>query len=132
MDMGEDDLRTLSIHLRDDPVTFLKGTAPMAWIYLLLAGLMEVVWVFAMKQSAGFSRPGYSALTLLCMIGSVVLLAVSVKSLPLGTAYGVWTGIGALGAMLIGAAVFGESLSALRLTALCLIVAGILLLKIAA
>ena len=69
----------------------------MAWIYLTIAGLLEIVWAFAMKQSDGFTRPTASAVTLVAMIASFALLSLSMKSLPLGTAYTIWTGIGAVG-----------------------------------
>lgn len=102
----------------------------MAWIYLLIAGLLEVVWAFAMKQSQGFSRPGYAVLTLVGMLASVWFLSLSMKVLPLGTAYVIWTGIGAVGAFVLGIAVLGESADALRLVAAVLILAGLVLMKL--
>ena len=103
----------------------------MAWIYLLLAGVFEIVWATAMKESAGFTRLWPSLVTLLFMILSFGLLAVSMKTLPLGTAYTIWVGIGAVGAFALGILLFGESPSSLRLLAVGLIVAGIVILKLA-
>lgn len=103
----------------------------MAWIVLLGAGLLEVVWAVAMKQSHGFTRLGASAVTIVAMIASVVLLAWAMRTLPLGTAYVVWTGIGAIGAFAVGVAYLGEDANALRLTAAAVIVAGLVLMKVA-
>ncbi|WP_037282644.1 QacE family quaternary ammonium compound efflux SMR transporter [Rubellimicrobium mesophilum] len=96
------------------------------------AGLLEVVWAFSMKQSAGFTRLGPSVVTLVAMIASFALLSVSMRALPLGTAYTIWTGIGAVGAFAIGVLVLGEPASAARLAAAALIVAGLLLMKLSA
>ncbi|MFC7737028.1 DMT family transporter [Roseomonas sp. GCM10028921] len=103
----------------------------MAWFLLILAGLLEVVWAFGMKASAGFTRPGWSAVTLVAMAASVGLLALAMRSLPLGTAYAIWTGIGALGAFLVGIAVLGEAATPLRLGSAALILAGLVGLKLA-
>jgi len=103
----------------------------MAWIYLGVAGLFEVVWAFAMKQSEGFTRPLASAITLAAMVASVWFLSLSMKVLPLGTAYVIWTGIGAVGTFVLGLLLLGESADALRLMAAVLIVAGLVLMKIA-
>lgn len=102
----------------------------MPWIYLSLAGLLEIVWAYAMKQSDGFSRPVSSTITIVAMIASFALLAVAMKSLPMGTAYGVWTGIGAIGAFILGVVLLGEPASLLRLASIGLIVAGIAGLKL--
>jgi quaternary ammonium compound-resistance protein SugE len=102
----------------------------MAWIILIIAGLFEVVWAFAMKQSEGFTRLGPSLVTAGAMALSVGLLAWSMRSLPLGTAYSVWTGIGAVGAFVVGIVVLGESTSALRLLAALLIIGGLVLMKV--
>lgn len=102
----------------------------MAWIYLALAGGLEVVWAFAMKQSAGFTKLTPSVITLITMAASFGLLSVSMKSLPLGTAYTIWTGIGAVGAFVVGVAVLGEALSLARLCAAALIVSGLVLMKL--
>ncbi|MGQ7791942.1 quaternary ammonium compound efflux SMR transporter SugE [Faunimonas sp. B44] len=102
----------------------------MAWVSLLLAGLFEVVWAFAMKQSHGFTRLVPSAVTLAAMLASFALLAYSMRTLPLGTAYTIWTGIGAVGAFGVGIAFLGEPASAMRLVAVGLILAGIVLLKL--
>ena len=101
----------------------------MAWVFLLLAGLLEIVWATAMKQSDGFSRPGASAVTLIASMGSFVLLAFAMRSLPLGTAYTVWTGIGAIGAFVVGIVYLGESVTLMRVLAAILILTGIVLMK---
>jgi quaternary ammonium compound-resistance protein SugE len=103
----------------------------MAWIVLVFAGLLEIVWAVAMKQSHGFTRLVPTVVTIAAMIGSVVLLALAMRTLPLGTAYTVWTGIGAVGAFLVGIMVLGEGAGALRLAAATLIVAGLVLMKVA-
>lgn len=102
----------------------------MAWIYLMIAGLFEIVWAFAMKQSDGFTRPGATAITIVAMIASFALLALAMRTLPLGTAYTIWTGIGAVGAFVIGIALLGEAASATRILAALLIVAGLVLMKL--
>jgi len=102
----------------------------MAWIYLIVAGLFEIVWAFAMKQSDGFTRPGATAVTIAAMIASFALLALAMRTLPLGTAYTIWTGIGAVGAFIVGIAVLGEAASAMRILAALLIVAGLVLMKL--
>jgi len=102
----------------------------MAWVYLLVAGLLEVVWAFSMKQSHGFTRLVPSAITIVTMITSFGLLAVAMRSLPLGTAYTIWTGIGAVGAFLVGITVLGEQVSAMRIGAAVLIVSGLVLMKL--
>lgn len=103
----------------------------MAWAALLVAGILEVVWSLAMKQSHGFSRLWPSVVTLGAMAVSFALLSYAMRSLPLGTAYTVWTGIGAVGAFAVGVAVLGEALTPLRLVAAALIVGGLVLMKIA-
>lgn len=103
----------------------------MAWIYLLIAGLLEVVWAYGMKLSEGFTRPLASAVTVAAMLGSVVLLALAMRSLPLGTAYAIWTGIGAVGAFALGIFMLGEAASPQRLLAAGLIVLGLILMKTA-
>ncbi|MBM0169389.1 quaternary ammonium compound efflux SMR transporter SugE [Altererythrobacter sp. C41] len=102
----------------------------MAWLVLIVAGLLEVVWAFSMKLSEGFSRLGPSLVTLVAMAASFALLAWSMRSLPLGTAYTVWTGIGALGAFVVGIVFLGESVTALRLLAAALILSGLVLMKL--
>lgn len=103
----------------------------MAWIALVFAGILEVVWAFYMKQSHGFTRLWPSVITLVTMVASFALLAFSMRSLPLGTAYTMWTGIGAVGAFIVGLLVLGEPAHALRLIAAGLIVSGLVLMKIA-
>jgi quaternary ammonium compound-resistance protein SugE len=104
----------------------------MAWVLLLVAGLLEIVWAFTMKLSQGFTRPGASVVTLLAMLASVGLLSASMRTLPLGTAYTVWTGIGAVGAFIVGVVVLGESVNPLRVAAAVLIVSGLILMKVSA
>nr|WP_238401649.1 quaternary ammonium compound efflux SMR transporter SugE [Altererythrobacter sp. C41] len=104
--------------------------AAVAWLVLIVAGLLEVVWAFSMKLSEGFSRLGPSLVTLVAMAASFALLAWSMRSLPLGTAYTVWTGIGALGAFVVGIVFLGESVTALRLLAAALILSGLVLMKL--
>ncbi len=101
----------------------------MAWIWLAFAGLLEIVWAVAMKQSEGFTRLWPSMLTLVAMVGSVLLLGLAMKTLPLGTAYTVWTGIGAVGAFVVGILFLGEPVTAMRLVAGSLIVGGLVLMK---
>ena len=102
----------------------------MAWILLIIAGVLEVVWAFTMKQSYGFTRVLPTVITILMMIASFGLLSVSMKTLPLGTAYTVWTGIGAVGAFLVGITVLGEQISVMRAAAAILIVSGLVLMKL--
>jgi quaternary ammonium compound-resistance protein SugE len=102
----------------------------LAWIVLFVAGLFEVVWAFAMKQSNGFSRLWPSVITIVGMVISFGLLSWSMRVLPLGTAYTVWTGIGAVGAFVFGVAFLGESLTLARALAGLLIVGGLLLMKL--
>jgi quaternary ammonium compound-resistance protein SugE len=101
----------------------------MAWFILFVAGILEVVWAASMKQSDGFSRLWPSLVTLVAMLASVGLLALAMRSLPLGTAYAVWTGIGAVGAFLVGIAFLGEAASPGRILAAALIVGGLVLMK---
>ena len=102
----------------------------MPWLLLIVAGVLEVVWAYYMKQSGGFTRPGPTAITLVTMVASFVLLSFSMRTLPLGTAYAVWTGIGAAGAFLVGISVLGEQVSVLRVLAAVLIVSGLVLMKV--
>src|SRR5690606_27782207 len=103
----------------------------MPWICLLAAGVLEIVWAYSMKQSHGFSRPVPSLVTLVAMIGSFGLLAVAMRSIPLGTAYTIWTGVGAVGAFLVGIFWLAEPVTAMRALAAALIVAGLILMKMA-
>lgn len=101
----------------------------MAWIFLLVAGLFEIVWAYTMKRSEGFTHLGYSAVTLIAMLVSFGLLSISMRTLALGTACTIWTGIGAVGAFVVGIAVLGEAASPMRILAAVLIVAGLVLMK---
>ncbi|MBB3176317.1 multidrug efflux SMR transporter [Variovorax sp. Sphag1AA] len=102
----------------------------MAWIYLVIAGILEVAWAYSMKLSEGFSRPLPAVATIVLMIASFALLSISMRTLPLGTAYTVWTGIGAVGAFAVGIIALGEQASLMRIAAGLLIVAGIVLMKL--
>ncbi|EKE72599.1 MULTISPECIES: multidrug efflux SMR transporter [Roseobacteraceae] len=102
----------------------------MAWVYLTIAGLLEVAWAFTMKQSDGFTRPLDTALTAVFALSSFALLAMAMRSLPLGTAYMIWTGIGAVGAFIVGIVVLGEAATLPRLIAAGLILAGIVTMKL--
>ena len=102
----------------------------MAWMMLILAGIFEVVWAYSMKLSDGFSKLTPSILTLFFMILSFALLAYAMRTLPLGTAYTIWTGIGAVGSFLVGIFVLGEPASAMRMLAAVLIISGLVLMKI--
>ncbi len=101
----------------------------MAWTILVIAGLLEVVWAIGLKYTHGFSRLTPSIITLSAMVVSMVLLAHAMKTLPAGTAYAVWTGIGAVGAAVTGIILLGESASLMRIASLCLIIIGIAGLK---
>jgi len=103
----------------------------MAWVSLLFAGFLEIVWAFYMKQSQGFTRISPSVITILAMIASFALLSLSMRTLPLGTAYTIWTGIGAVGAFVLGLVVLGEPANTMRIVAACLIIAGLVLMKLA-
>lgn len=100
-----------------------------AWVVLFLAGLAEIGWVIGLKYSEGFTRNVASTITVVLLGASMLLLAEAVKSLPIGTAYAVWTGIGAIGAAVAGLMLFGESANPMRLVCIGLIVAGVVGLK---
>jgi len=102
----------------------------MAWIVLFLAGVLEVGWAVGLKYTEGFSRPLPTVLTIASMAGSLGLLGLALKSLPLGTAYAVWTGVGTVGTAVLGIVLFGETATALRLACIGLIVAGIVGLRL--
>jgi quaternary ammonium compound-resistance protein SugE len=102
----------------------------MAWFLLLIAGLFEVGWAIGLKYTEGFTKPLASVLTLGAMAASVVLLGIAMKSLPVGTSYAVWVGVGAVGTAILGIVLFGESANLGRIASLGLIVAGIVGLKL--
>ena len=104
----------------------------MAWIYLLLAGLFEVVWAIGLKYTEGFTRLWPTVITVTAMVISIALLAMAVKTLPIGTAYAIWTGIGAVGAVALGIVLFGDPATLPRLLCVALIVIGIIGLKLTA
>jgi quaternary ammonium compound-resistance protein SugE len=103
----------------------------MPWILLLVAGLLEIGWAIGLKYTEGFTKPVASVLTLVAMAGSVILLGLAMKSLPVGTSYAVWVGVGAVGTAILGMVLFNEPASAGRIASLGLIVAGIVGLKLA-
>ncbi len=102
----------------------------MVWVYLFAAGILEVVWAFTMKQSDGFTKPGPTVITIIAMIASFGLLSISMRTLPLGTAYTIWTGIGAVGAFLVGIMVLGEQATLMRIVGALLILGGLVILKL--
>ncbi|SFM52315.1 quaternary ammonium compound efflux SMR transporter SugE [Rugamonas rubra] len=102
----------------------------MTWIILVLAGLLEVAWAVGLKYTEGFTRPLPTALTLAAMAGSIGLLGLALRHLPLGTAYAIWTGIGTVGTVIFGIAVLGEAANPLRLLCIGMIVGGIVGLKL--
>ena len=101
----------------------------MGWFYLCVAGLLEIGWAIGLKYTEGFSRPWPSAWTVLAMIGSLYFLALALRTIPVGTGYAVWTGIGAVGTAMLGIVLFAESTALPRLASLVLIILGILGLK---
>ena len=102
----------------------------MAWAILILAGIFEIIWAYSVKMSEGFTRLTPSVVTIVFMILSVVLLSISMRTLPLGTAYTVWTGIGAMGSFILGIMVLNEPMTAMRMIAAVLIVSGLVLMKL--
>jgi len=118
------------VQVRDGPAVFLIRRAVVAWFTLIVAGLLEVVWAYSMKQSEGFSRLWPSIVTIVAMIFSFALLSWSMRVLPLGTAYTVWTGIGAVGAFLAGIILLGESMHPMRIAAAAMILGGLILMKL--
>jgi quaternary ammonium compound-resistance protein SugE len=103
----------------------------MAWVFLGVAGLLEVVWAYLLKVSEGFSKPVESAIAIVAMIGSFWLLSLAMKELPLGTAYAIWTGVGAVGAFILGIIFLGEAATPMRIVSALLILAGMIGLKLA-
>lgn len=103
----------------------------MNWLILVLAGLFEVIWAIGLKRSEGFTRLGPSVLTLVAMIASFYLLSIALRTLPLGTAYAVWVGIGAIGAAIGGIILFQEALTPLKIVSLLLVISGIVGLRLA-
>lgn len=101
----------------------------MAWLFLIIAGVFEVVWASFLKLSEGFSKLNYSIYTIIGMIISFFFLAQATKTLPIGTAYAIWTGIGAVGAVIAGIILFGESMTPARGIFICLLLIGIIGLK---
>lgn len=102
----------------------------MPWIYLFIAGLLEVAWAIGLKYTDGFKKPAASVITIILMIASFYVLSLAIKSLPIGTGYAVWTGIGALGTAILGMILFNEPATLSRMMFLGLIIAGIAGLKV--
>jgi quaternary ammonium compound-resistance protein SugE len=105
-------------------------TPNLAWLLLLVAGLLEIIWSVSMKASHGFTKHHFTAITLVAAWVSFWLLGLAMRQLPVGTAYAVWTGIGAVGAAVLGILIFGESVTVARIGCIALIVCGILGLKL--
>ncbi|MGB5950860.1 MAG: multidrug efflux SMR transporter [Parvibaculum sp.] len=103
----------------------------MAWTILMAASVSEIIWTYTLKASEGFTRPGIAVLNVAVMVLTTWLLSLATKSLPLGTAYPVWTGVGIVGTVIVGMVVFGEEMNAVKAAAVALIVAGALLLMFA-
>ncbi|MDU5780549.1 MAG: multidrug efflux SMR transporter [Pantoea sp.] len=103
----------------------------MAWLMLVAAGLLEVAWAYSMKLSEGFTRPLYTLATVAGLIVSFALLATAMRSLPLGTAYTIWTGIGAVGSFIVGLYFLGEPATPMRILAAVIIIAGLVMMKLA-
>lgn len=103
----------------------------MSWVYLLVAGLLEITWAVGLKLSDGLSKPLPTAITAVALVASTVFLGLALKDLPIGTAYAIWTGIGAVGTAIIGIWAFGEPATALRVASIGLVLAGIAGLKLA-
>ncbi|SDT35572.1 quaternary ammonium compound-resistance protein SugE [Pseudomonas sp. Z003-0.4C(8344-21)] len=104
----------------------------MSWIILFFAGLFEVGWAVGLKYTDGFTRPLPTVLTIAAMAVSLGLLGLAVKDLPLGTAYAIWTGVGAVGTVIAGIILFGESMALIRLASVALIITGLIGLKVSA
>ena len=102
----------------------------MAWVFVFVAGLLEIVWAYSMKLSDGFTRLVPSTVTIVTMIMSFGLLSLAMRTLPLGTAYMMWTGIGAVGAFIVGILVLGEAVTVMRVLAAVMIVGGLVLMKL--
>ncbi len=119
---------SIKVSILDDQTITLETC--MDWLFLFFAGILEIVWAYFMKQSIGFTKIIPSTLTILAMAASFTLLSISMKSIPLGTAYIIWTGIGAVGAFLLGVFFMGEAANAVRFTAALLIISGLILIKL--
>ena len=103
----------------------------MAWVFLGIAGLLEVLWAYMLKVSNNLTKPVEASIAIVAMIASFIVLSMAMKSLPLGTAYAIWTGIGAVGAFVLGLIVLGEAATPMRIGSALLIVAGMVGLKLA-
>jgi quaternary ammonium compound-resistance protein SugE len=106
-------------------------SSPLAWVLLLLAGFLDVAWAVSMKYAEGYTKPGWSLVSVLLLGAFVYLLGRALEVLPVGTAYAVWTGIGAAGTVILGAVLFGETLGVMRLGGVVTVLAGIAMLKLA-
>jgi quaternary ammonium compound-resistance protein SugE len=102
----------------------------MAWIYLLIAGLLEIVWAVGLKYTEGFTRPLPSIITIVALSASFALLGLALRTLPLGTAYAIWTGIGTIGTVIVGMLLFNDPATPLRLACIALILSGVAGLKL--
>lgn len=124
----EDDLSPVANNVQDGLAP--KGAWAVAWIFLFCAGLLEILWAYFMKRSEGFTLLAPTVITIVTMIASFALLSIALRTLPLGTAYTIWTGIGAVGAFLVGITVLGEAATPMRWVAAMLIVSGIAMMKL--
>jgi quaternary ammonium compound-resistance protein SugE len=125
----EDDLTTLRVITTGRPLYLLLEVC-MSWFILLLAGLFEVGWAVGLKYTDGFTRPLPTLLTVAAIIVSLALLGLAMKELPLGTAYAIWTGVGAVGTVIAGIMLFGEAVTLMRIASVALIVCGLIGLKL--
>lgn len=107
-----------------------KGEKGLAWLYLMVAGVFEIIWAIGLKYSEGFSRLYPSLVTCIGMILSLIFLSLALKEIPLGTAYAIWTGIGTVGAVILGIVLFHEPLDMIRIVCILLIIGGIVGLKL--
>jgi quaternary ammonium compound-resistance protein SugE len=128
--MAEDGLRTPPPHPDEDGLITLNGDVAMAWLVLIVAGVLEIGWAVGLKYTAGFTRPGPTLAGGGVLAVSLALLGRAVRTLPVGTAYAVWTGIGTVGTVLLGIYLFDEPSDAIRLIFISMIVAGIVGLKL--
>lgn len=113
-------------------MTLLAANLHMGWIYLAIAGVLEITWAICLKWSAGFTRPPWGALAIVISIASIAFLALALRTIPLGTGYAIWTGIGVAGTATLGLWLFGESAAPLRLFFIALILASIIGLRLTA
>ena len=120
---------SMAFNCRHSVWLFNTEVVQMAWIILILAGIFEIIWAYSMKLSEGFTKPIPTLITLVFVALSFMLLSYSMRVLPLGTAYSIWSGIGAVGSFVIGIIILGEQASLMRIMAVVMIVGGLLIMK---